>query len=435
MFVPHSELDLKKMFDELKINSLDDLFTHIPDALLLENGLDLPESLSELESIDYFDDIAARNKSDLVCFAGGGHYDVYLPQTVKSLTMRPEFMTSYTPYQAEISQGILQVLFEFQSLVCDLTDMELANASLYDGATSIAEAISVAINKTKRDGVVISSGLNPNSKEVINTLIDRNKFNLNYVELDNYLFPSNFEFDESQAAFVVSYPHYEGSCQDLSTLVERAKEKGLVTICYVDPSMLGVLTTPGQMGFDIIVAEGQSLGSPLSFGGPTVGWFATKKEFARLVPGRLIGESRDKDGNKSYVMTLRAREQDIRREKASSNICTNQTLNAIGSAIHLSWLGPEGMYEMGYHAIQKANYMRKQLIKNGYVIPNDDSSLREFLLEVRTDAAEVINKMGDKGFLAGILYDEKHILVAVTEKRKKVEIDNYIESLMEVDNG
>ena len=180
-------------------------------------------------------------------------------------------MTSYTPYQAEISQGILQVLFEFQSLVCDLTDMELANASLYDGATSIAEAISVAINKTKRDGVVISSGLNPNSKEVINTLIDRNKFNLHYVDLENYLFPTNFEFDDSHAAFVVSYPHYEGSCQDLTSLVERAKEKGLVTICYVDPSMLGVLTTPGQMGFDIIVAEGQSLGSPLSFGGPTVG--------------------------------------------------------------------------------------------------------------------------------------------------------------------
>ena len=316
-----------------------------------------------------------------------------------------------------------------------LTDMELANASLYDGATSIAEAISVAINKTKRDEVVISSGLNPNSKKVINTLIDRNKFNLDYVDLEDYLFPANFEFDESQAAFVVSYPHYEGSCQDLTLLVERAKEKGLVTICYVDPSMLGILTTPGQMGFDIIVAEGQSLGSPLSFGGPTVGWFATKKEFARLVPGRLIGESRDKDGNKSYVMTLRAREQDIRREKASSNICTNQTLNAIGSAIHLSWLGPEGIFEMGYHAVQKANYMRKQLIKKGYKIPNDDSSLREFLLEVKSNSADVINKMGDKGFLAGILYDEKHILVAVTEKRKKTEIDNYIESLVEVDNG
>jgi glycine dehydrogenase subunit 1 len=313
--------------------------------------------------------------------------------------------------------------------------MELANASLYDGATSIAEAISVAINKTKRDGVTISSGLNPNSKEVINTLINKNKFNLNYVDLDNYLFPSDYDFDESQAAFVVSYPHYEGSCQDLTELVTKAKDKGIVTICYVDPSMLGVLTTPGQMGFDIIVAEGQSLGSPLSFGGPTVGWFATKKEFARLVPGRLIGESRDKDGNKSYVMTLRAREQDIRREKASSNICTNQTLNAIGSAIHLSWLGPEGLYDMGYHSIQKANYMKKSLIKNGYVIPNDDSSLREFLLEVKTNASEVINKMGDKGFLAGIYYDDQHVLVAVTEKRKKTEIDDYIDALQEIDNG
>ena len=435
MFVPHSEIDLKKMFEELSISSLDDLFTHIPETLKLNDGLNVPPSLSELESISEFELLESKNTQNLICFTGGGHYDVYLPQTVKSLTMRPEFMTSYTPYQAEISQGILQVLFEFQSLVCDLTDMELANASLYDGATSIAEAISVAINKTKRDGVTISSGLNPNSKEVINTLIDKNKFNLNYVELDNYLFPSDYDFDESQAAFVVSYPHYEGSCQDLTELVTKAKDKGIVTICYVDPSMLGVLTTPGQMGFDIIVAEGQSLGSPLSFGGPTVGWFATKKEFARLVPGRLIGESRDKDNNKSYVMTLRAREQDIRREKASSNICTNQTLNAIGSAIHLSWLGPEGLYDMGYHSIQKANYMKKSLIKNGYVIPNDDSSLREFLLEVKTNASEVINKMGDKGFLAGIYYDDKHVLVAVTEKRKKTEIDDYIEALQEIDNG
>ena len=435
MFVPHSDVDLKKIYEELSINSLSDLFTHLPKDLILENGVDLPESISELEAIEYFETISQRNTQNLICFAGGGHYDVYLPHTVKTLTMRPEFMTSYTPYQAEISQGVLQALFEFQSLVCDLTEMELANASLYDGATSIAEAISVAINKTKRDSVVISSGLNPNSKEVINTLIDENKFNLNYIDLDNYLFPSDFEFDDTQAAFVVSYPHYEGSCQDLTNLVQQAKEKGIVTICYVDPSMLGVLTTPGQMGFDIIVAEGQSLGSPLSFGGPTVGWFATKKEFARLVPGRLIGESRDKDGNKSYVMTLRAREQDIRREKASSNICTNQTLNAIGSAIHLSWLGPEGMYEMGYHSIQKANYMRKQLINNGYVIPNDDSSLREFLLKVKTNASDVINKMGDKGFLAGIHYDDDHVLVAVTEKRKKVEIDNYIQALQEVDNG
>ena len=244
--------------------------------------------------------------------------------------------------------------------------MELANASLYDGATSIAEAISVAINKTKRDNVVVSSGFNPNSKEVINTLIDSKKFNLKYVQLENYLFPEEYEFTDQDAAFVVSFPHYEGSAQDLTELVKKAQDKGIITICYVDPSMLGVLKTPGSMGFDIVVAEGQSIGTPLSFGGPTVGWFATKKDLARLVPGRIIGETIDNNHKKTYVMTLRAREQDIRREKASSNICTNQTLNAIGSAIHLSWMGPEGIYQVGYQAIQKATYMKNEFKKSGF---------------------------------------------------------------------
>ena len=435
MFVPHSEIDLKKMFEELSISSLDDLFTHIPETLKLNDGLNVPPSLSELESISDFENLESKNTQNLICFAGGGHYDVYLPQTVKSLTMRPEFMTSYTPYQAEISQGILQVLFEYQSLICDLTDMELANASLYDGATSVAEAISVAINKTKRDNVVISSGFNPNTKEVVNTLVDRNKFNVNYVDLVDYLFPEDYVFSQDDAAFVVSLPHYEGSAQDLTSIVQNAKAAGVITICYADPSMLGILKSPGSMGFDIVVAEGQSMGSPLSFGGPTVGWFATRKELARLVPGRIIGESRDSNNTKTYVMTLRAREQDIRREKASSNICTNQTLNAVGSTIHLSWLGPEGLYEIGYQAIQKASYMKQLLTDNNFNVLNHTSSLREFLVETKKSAEEVINEMGSKGYLAGIKYDDNQILVAVTEKRTKAQIDNYVESLMEVDNA
>ena len=435
MFVPHSEIDLKKMFNELSINSLDDLFSHLPKELLLEKGLELESSLSELEAISYFENVESKNKSDLICFAGGGHYDVYLPHTVKTLTMRPEFMTSYTPYQAEISQGILQILFEYQSLICDLTEMELANASLYDGSTSVAEAISVAINKTKKDSIVMSSGFNPNTKTVVKTLIDQNKFPIEFVELDeNYLFPENYVFSDSQAAFVVSLPHYEGSAQDLTNLVSKAKEKGLVSICYVDPSMMGVLKTPGSMGFDIVVAEGQSMGSPLSFGGPTVGWFATKKDLARLVPGRIIGESRDAKNTKTYVMTLRAREQDIRREKASSNICTNQTLNAVGSTIHLSWLGPQGLYEIGYQAIQKAAYMKNILKENGFSIPNDTNSLREFVINTKSEASNVIEKMGNKGFLAGIKYSDNQILTAVTEKRTKQEIDNFVKCLVEVDN-
>ena len=435
MFVPHSEIDLKKMFEELSISSLDDLFTHIPETLKLNDGLNIPPSLSELESISEFENLESKNTQNLICFAGGGHYDVYLPQTVKSLTMRPEFMTSYTPYQAEISQGILQVLFEYQSLICDLTDMELANASLYDGATSVAEAISVAINKTKRDNVVISNGFNPNTKEVVNTLIDRNKFNVNYVDLIDYLFPEDYVFSQEDAAFVVSLPHYEGSAQDLTSIVQNAKAAGVVTICYADPSMLGILKSPGSMGFDIVVAEGQSMGSPLSFGGPTVGWFATRKELARLVPGRIIGESRDSNNTKTYVMTLRAREQDIRREKASSNICTNQTLNAVGSTIHLSWLGPEGLYEIGYQAIQKASYMKQLLSNNNFNVLNHTTSLREFLVETDRSADEVILSMGDKGFLAGIKYDDNKILVAVTEKRTKAQIDEYVQSLTEVNNA
>ena len=435
MFVPHSEIDLKKMFEELSISSLDDLFTHIPETLKLNDGLNVPPSLSELESISEFELLESKNTQHLICFAGGGHYDVYLPQTVKSLTMRPEFMTSYTPYQAEISQGILQVLFEYQSLICDLTDMELANASLYDGATSVAEAISVAINKTKRDNVVISSGFNPNTKEVVNTLIDNNKFNINYVDLVDYLFPEDYVFSEEDAAFVISLPHYEGSAQDLTSIVQNAKAAGVITICYADPSMLGILKSPGSMGFDIVVSEGQSMGSSLSFGGPTVGWFATRKELARLVPGRIIGESRDSNNTKTYVMTLRAREQDIRREKASSNICTNQTLNAVGSTIHLSWLGPQGLYEIGYQAIQKASYMKQALMNNGFNILNNSTSLREFLIQTKRSSEDIILEMGDKGYLAGIKYSDNEILVAVTEKRTKEQIDNYVQSLMEVDNA
>ena len=434
MFVPHSDVDLKKVFNELSINSLSELFSHLPKELILENGVNLPDSISELEAIDYFESISKKNKENLICFAGGGHYDVYLPHTVKTLTMRPEFMTSYTPYQAEISQGVLQALFEFQSLVCDLTEMELANASLYDGATSIAEAISVAINKTKRNEIVISSGFHPNSKEVVNTLIDNNKFKIKYIDLIDYHFPKDYKFEESDAAFVVSYPHFEGTAEDLSELVNQAKDKGIVTICYVDPTLLGILKTPGNMGFDIVVAEGQSIGTPLSFGGPTVGWFATKKEFARLVPGRIIGESRDSNNIKTYVMTLRAREQDIRREKASSNICTNQTLNAIGSAIHLCWLGPEGIYTMGYQAMQKANYMKNKLIEENIDVLNKDTSIREFLIKTEKDVDIVIDEMSEEGYLAGIKYDKNQLLVAVTEKRTKEEIDRYVSSLKKVIN-
>ena len=403
--------------------------------LYLKEDISIESAKSELELIDYFNDIAIKNEPNLIFFAGNGHYDSYLPHTVKSLTMRPEFMTSYTPYQAEISQGVLQALFEFQSLVADLTDMELANASLYDGTTSVVEAVSMAIAKTNKNRVLLSEGLNSRAIEALNTLIDTDHVTLESIPYDEQFKHTKLTIDDDVACVVFSLPTTHGSIQDYKEVNSVIKEAGSISICLVDPGILGVVETPGKMGFDIVVAEGQAIGSPLSFGGPTVGWFSTKKEYARLIPGRLIGESVDTDNNKAYVMTLRAREQDIRREKASSNICTNQTLNAIGSAIHLSWLGPQGLKEMSTLSMQKAHYL-KDILENNFNLPLDNNFIREFIVDVGTrETEDVIRKMAKKGFLAGISVnyrENNYLLVSITEKRTKKELDSFAEALQEV---
>ena len=437
-FIPHSENDTNQMLNELDLDTFDDLFNHIPNELYLKSKIDIEESQSELELINYFNNLASKNVNNLVCFAGGGHYDNYLPHTVKSLTMRPEFMTSYTPYQSEISQGVLQALFEYQSLVADLTDMEISNASLYDGATSVVEAVSMSIVKTKRNKVFISEGINKRSLEALNTIIDTDTVMIKTLKYDSEFNHKNIQLNDDIACVVFAVPTTHGSIQNYTQINEYLHTLGIVSICVVDPSILGIVKSPGEMGFDVVVAEGQSIGSALSFGGPTVGWFATKKEFARLIPGRLIGESRDTNGNKAYVMTLRAREQDIRREKASSNICTNQTLNAIGSAIHLSWLGPNGLKEIGYQSMQKAHYLKDKLAKN-FNLPLGDNFVREFIVDVQPrNSEEVIQRMSKKGFLAGIpvTYRENdYLLVSVTEKRTVNELDYYSDSLQEVVYG
>ena len=434
-FVPHSIDDKNEIFDSLGIESYDQLFEHIPDELYLKEDIDIENEKSELELIDLFNNIGSKNEQDLICFAGNGHYDSYLPHTVKSLTMRPEFMTSYTPYQAEISQGVLQALFEFQSLVADVTDMELANASLYDGTTSVVEAVSMAIAKTKKRKVLLSEGLNSRAIEALNTIIDTNDIALESIPYDEGFKHTNLVVDDQVACVVFSLPTTHGSIQDFKEINNVIKEAGAISVCLLDPSILGVVETPGRMGFDIVVSEGQSIGSSMSFGGPTVGWFATRKEYARLIPGRLIGETVDGNNTKAYVMTLRAREQDIRREKASSNICTNQTLNAIGSAIHLSWLGPQGLKEMSTLSMQKAHYLKERLQKN-FNLPLGDNFIREFIVDVDTrEPKEVIRKMAKKGFLAGIPVTYRgngYLLISITEKRTKAELDAFAEALQEV---
>ena len=437
-FTPHSSSEIQFMLNELGFSSFNDLFSHIPEGLYLNEDIDIANLQSELELIEYFNNISNKNVQDLVCFAGNGHYDAYLPYTVKSLTMRPEFMTSYTPYQAEISQGVLQALFEFQSLVADLTGMELANASLYDGATSVVEAVNMAITKTKRSKILISEGLNLRSVETLNTILDTELISIQILNYDLDFVHEVIASDEEIACIVFALPTCHGSIQDYIKINKKLNKLGIISICLVDPSILGVVKSPGEMNFDVVVAEGQSIGSSLSFGGPTVGWFATKKEYARLVPGRLIGETVDSNNNKAYVMTLRTREQDIRREKASSNICTNQTLNAIGCAIHLSWLGPNGLKEMGNQAMQKAHYLKDKLELN-FVLPLANNFVREFMVDIETRTPdEVIRKMAKKGFLAGVgikKNNKDYLLVAVTEKRTKKELDSYADALQEVVYG
>ena len=262
-FIPHSSNDIKQMFNELDLNSFDDLFTHIPSELYLKSKIDIAEAKSELELINYFNNLASKNVNDLVCFAGGGHYDNYLPHTVKSLTMRPEFMTSYTPYQSEISQGVLQALFEYQSLVADLTDMEMSNASLYDGATSVVEAVSMSIVKTKRNKVLISEGVNTRALEALNTIIDTDTIMIETIKYDSDFNHNNIQLNEEVACVVFSLPTIHGSIQNYTKINEYLHTLGVISICVVDPSILGIVKSPGEMDFDVVVAEGQSIGSTL----------------------------------------------------------------------------------------------------------------------------------------------------------------------------
>ncbi len=438
-FTPHTETDVRVMLDVLGLESPADLFAHIPSGALLDHDPGLPEALSELELMQLVNELGSRNRSDLVCFAGGGYYDHYLPPVVSALTMRPEFVTAYTPYQPEVSQGVLQALFEFQSMVCALTGMDVANASLYDGATAAVEAVNLAVAATGRNSVWVSQGLHPRARETIATFAAAR----NIAVVEHEVVDGRTVWDESAlpapAAVIVAQPNYLGIVEDYDRVASLAHTLGALAVASVDPMTLGLLRNPGSAGFDLVVGEGQPLGNPLSFGGPVVGLFATTTALMRRIPGRLVGETIDRDGNTAYVLTLRAREQDIRRAKASSNICTNQTLNALASAIHLGWLGPEGLREVGDQSAQKAHYLAERLAElPGVELVTTAGFVREFAVNLPKDADEVIAAMAGRGFLAGISLGGDYptmpngMLVAVTEKRTKAELDGYLTTLKEV---
>ena len=437
-FVPHTESDIHEMLAALGLQTLDQLFDQIPPPVRLDRPLDMPSGVSEMEVVAEMEAMAGRNTSmdDVVCFAGAGAYDHYVPAVVWALAGRSEFYTSYTPYQAELSQGVLQALFEYQSMICELTGLEVANASLYDGATALAEAVNLALSSAGRGRVLVSGGVDERYVETLRTFGRGAGYEPEVFELENGR-GGKPEVGSDVACVVVQHPNRYGNLEPVRELFGAAHDGGARTIQVFDPLSLGVLAPPGDQGADVAVAEGQVLGNHLNFGGPYLGIIAARLDDVRRLPGRIVGETVDADGETGYVLTLQAREQHIRREKATSNICTNQTLMAIAAAVYLAWLGPEGLVELGRLCAAKATYAAERLtaIPGVHLLFPGAPFFKEFALRLPAPAAPVVDALLDRGYLAGVPLPDAQghaLLVAVTERRTRTEIDGLALALSEV---
>jgi glycine dehydrogenase subunit 1 len=444
-YLPHTDAEVAEMLGFLGLGGLDELFSVVPAALRLAGGLALDAGRSEPDVVGELEALGAQNRPigrDLVCFAGAGAYDHEVPAVVRALAGRSEFVTAYTPYQAEVAQGVLQAVFEYQTMVARLAGLPVANASLYDGATALVEGLNLATAATGRPRVLLSAGVHPHWRAVAATLARGTGHALEEVPLDDGRTAwASAPQGAPVGAVVVAQPNWLGCLEDLAAARRRADVDGALLVVAADPIAAGVLRAPGSLGADVVVGEGQALGTRLSFGGPYLGLFACAREQVRRLPGRLVGETVDVAGTRGYVTTLRAREQDIRREKATSNVCTNQTLMAVTAAIQLSWLGPEGLREVATRSAQGAHYCLDQLrTAHGVTVTASAPFLREFAVTTTAPAEVVLARLADEGFLGGVaaaalMADEdrslppevrdRTVVVAVTERRTKAEIDGF----------
>jgi glycine dehydrogenase subunit 1 len=435
-FVPHTEADVAEMLSFLGLADLDQLYAVVP-AAIRSAGLDLPAGLSEADVLDKLGVIAQHNSAagaGAVCFAGGGAYDHEVPAVVRALAGRSEFVTAYTPYQPEVAQGVLQALFEFQTMIARLAGLEIANASLYEGAASLVEAGNLAAAEKQSPRLVCSQGVNPRWLEVLRTFAQGTRHQVELVGLRDGVTDFSAIGDAPAAAVVVAYPNYLGALENLDAAARAARRCGALLVVCQDPIAAALINSPGAHGADVVVGEGQALGNPLGFGGPYLGLFSCKESLVRRLPGRLVGETVDLDDRRAYVTTLRAREQDIRREKASSNVCTNQTLMAVTAAIQLGWLGTAGLRAVALGCARGTRYCHDSLVAIDGVEPAVGAPfVREFALRTPLDAEVVIERLLDEGYLAGIALREGFegsdvegaLLVSVTERRSKSEIDGF----------
>lgn len=449
MFIPHTDAERKEMLKAIGVSKIEDLFQDIPQKVRFPK-LNLPPALSEMEAFEQIQGFADANESthELMCFLGAGAYNHYIPAAVDAIISRGEFATAYTPYQPEVSQGTLQSIFEYQSVMAFLTGMEVCNASHYDGATAVAEAGVMAYHnfRGKRNKIVVSPSLNPQYRSVLCTYLcgyEDIQITGGNPQQDPFLEPEQLisQIDDNTALVIVQYPDFLGRIFDLSKLAAAAHEKGALLAVAVNPMALGMLKTPGEMGADIVTAEGQPLGLPLSFGGPYLGLFCTKKEYVRKMSGRLVGETVDARGRKGYVLTLTAREQHIRREKATSNICTNQGLMALAATVYLSLLGKTGLRQVSELCYHKAHYAAEQISKvKGYEVVTKSAFFNEVVVKCPQEVEEINVHLLDHGILGG--YDlgkvypslQGHMLIAVTEMNHREDIDQLCAILNEVDH-
>ncbi|CUD18987.1 aminomethyl-transferring glycine dehydrogenase subunit GcvPA [Staphylococcus aureus] len=444
-YIPLTEKDKQEMLQTIGAKSIGELFGDVPSDILLNRDLNIAEGEAETTLLRRLNRIASKNitKETHTSFLGAGVYDHYAPSVVDAMISRSEFYTAYTPYQPEISQGELQAIFEFQTLICELTDMDVANSSMYDGMTSFAEACILAFSQTKKNKIVVSKGLHYQALQVLHTYAKtRKEFEVVEIDLDGTvtdLKKLEAAVDDETAAVAVQYPNFYGSIEDLEKIHSFIEDKKALFIVYANPLALGLLTPPGSFGADIVVGDTQPFGIPAQFGGPHCGYFATTKKLMRKVPGRLVGQTQDDEGNRGFVLTLQAREQHIRRDKATSNICSNQALNALASSIAMSALGKQGIYDIAVQNIEHANYAKQQFIKKGFEVL-DGTSFNEFVVKFDKPIQQVneelvkYNIIG--GFDLGVVSDDfkNHMLIAVTELRIKDEIDTFVEKAGELND-
>jgi len=434
-FIPNTGAERAEMLKAIGVSSVEELFSDIPAHLRIK-GLDLPEGISEIEALDAVDSLAERNvqTKKMDWFLGAGAYYGYIPAVVPALAGRGEFLTAYTPYQPEVSQGTLQAIFEYQSMAAKLLGMSVVNASHYDGATALAEAVLMAWKaRDNRPRILLPADLHPEYKQVIETYCT--SFGIEFVQYEGA--PEAASFDEKTAAIVIAYPGFSGEVYPIRKAADRAHEAGALCIVQADPVMCALMKSPGEQGADIVSAEGQSLGNPLNFGGPYLGIMGTTEALVRRMPGRIVGETKDKNGKRGFVLTLSTREQHIRREKAVSNICSNQGLSMLQTCIYLATLGKQGLKEVARQSYDKAHYAAELIDRiEGYRVRNSQF-FREFLVETPKPASQIVKTLSRMGIMPGLAlsryYPERtnELLVCVTEMNTRAQIERLAAALKE----